>query len=209
MKKQKITFVELSDIAPGALQLRSEIDSVGIDELSNSIKQNGVMQPVTLRRREEVREVELNGVTLRSEKYEIVAGERRWRAAKKAGLTKIPCVIIGADDKNAAIASLIENLQREDLEFFDCAEAIKRIQEQFGISKGELTRRLCMSQEDIEKSLELLELSVEERTIIRCAKLSEAHARLFLRIEDDEMRFLLLKKAASARGAFLVFTVFK
>ena len=157
------------------------------------------MQPVTIRRRSDVREIELNGVIIKSEKYEIVAGERRWRAAKKAGLAKIPCVIIGADDKNAAIVSLIENLQREDLEFFDRAEALKRVQEQFGISKVELSRRLCMTQDDIEKSLELLDLNADERTIIRCAKLTEAHARLFLRVDDDELRLLLLKKAASRR----------
>lgn len=197
MKKQKIIFIETCDIAPGALQPRTEFDNAKIDELAESIRLHGVMQPVTVRKRKDVRVIELNGISIKSEKYELVAGERRWRAAKKLGVNKIPCIVSDADDKYAALMSLVENLQREDLEFFDCAEALKKVQDQFGIPQHELARKLSMSQSNLANKLRLLRLCGEERAIIREAGLSERHAREFLRVEDDELRLLLLKKAAA------------
>ncbi|HBL84407.1 MAG: hypothetical protein A2Y17_04730 [Clostridiales bacterium GWF2_38_85] len=194
MKKAKITFIDTADITPGALQPRTEFDDTKIKELADSIKLHGVMQPITIRKRDEVRVVELNGMTLKSERYEIIAGERRWRAAKQLGLRKIPCIISDADNRQAAFMSLTENLQREDLQFFDYAESIRRIQEQFSIPQNELAKRLCTSQSAIANKLRLLKLSGEERSLIREGQLSERHAREFLRVDEPEIRNKIIEK---------------
>ena len=195
MKKTKIVFIDIADIAPGGFQPRTDFDDEKIKELSESIKQHGVMQPITVRKREDVRVIELNGMLLKSERYELIAGERRWRASKLLGLGKIPCIISNATDKQAAFMSLAENLQREDLQFFDYAESIKRIQEQFSLPQTELAKRLCMSQPAIANKLRLLKLDGEERNLIREGQLTERHARELLRVDEPEQRKKLIQKA--------------
>lgn len=141
---------------PNPDQPRKRFDYDELEGLAQSIRQNGILQPVTVRRRTDGKNV----------KFELVAGERRLRAARLVGLTKIPAIETDADEKSSAVLSLIENLQRQDLNFFEEAEAVQRLVEKYSMSREEAANKLGRAQSTLSNKLRLLRLPEEMRYTI-------------------------------------------
>lgn len=171
----KVWQLEVSKIRPCPWQPRRSFDEEELRGLAASIRANGIIQPLTIRRS-------------RSGGYQLIAGERRLRAAKQAGLTKVPCIEIQADDEKAAVLSLLENLQRQDLNFFEEAEAIAGLIEEWEISQEAAAARLGKSQSALANKLRLLRLEPLLRERIQRAGLTERHARALLRLPDARQR---------------------
>ncbi|MCL2082484.1 MAG: ParB/RepB/Spo0J family partition protein [Oscillospiraceae bacterium] len=171
METRKIHMIKTDNIRPNPYQPRSVFEREGLQDLSESIRQFGVIQPLTVRRNGE------GG-------YELVAGERRLRAARMAGLCEVPCILMGIDDKQSGILALIENIQRCDLDFFEEAGGIQRLVRQFGLSQEETAKRLGKSQSAIANKLRILRHPAHIIEMIRRYGLTERHARTLLRIED-------------------------
>jgi len=173
--KDKLLTLPVGAIHPNSYQPRTHFDQGELGALSESIKLNGLLQPVTVRRRDD-------GY------YELIAGERRLRACKMAGLTKIPCVVMQMDDRKSAILGLVENVQRQDLNFFEEAESLNTLMTEWGATQSELAEKIGKSPSTIANKLRLLRLSADQRTRILSAGLGERHARALLRLEDDTAR---------------------
>ncbi len=162
-------------IVPNPNQPRKRFDYDELEGLAQSIRQNGILQPITVRQTEDGR-------------FELVSGERRLRAARLVGLTKIPAIVTEVDAQKSAVFSLIENLQRQDLDFFEEAEAIDRLISDYGMSRDELARKLGKAQSTLSNKLRLLRLPEEMRYRLSRAGLTERHARALLLLEDDARR---------------------
>lgn len=176
--KNIIYDIPLKNIAPNPNQPRKEFDERALYGLAQSIRDYGIIQPLSVR---------LTGDSSEP-KYELIAGERRLRAAKLLFMETVPCVIIDADSQISAELAIIENLQREDLNFFEQARAIYKLIENFGYTQEQTARRLSVSQSYIANKLRILKLSKEEQAIILEYGLTERHARSFIRIADDAER---------------------
>lgn len=179
-RERRLVNVKIEDIAPNPNQPRKTFDEYELHKLSESIKQNGIIVPLNVRKT--------------AEGYELIAGERRLRAAKAAGLKKVPCVICGADDQTSAVYSIIENLQRADLSVFEQAEGISRLISEYGITHADAAERLGLAQSTLSNKLRVLRLDKTERERITAARLSERHARALIRIENAEQRGEILNK---------------
>ena len=167
-------------IAPNPNQPRKYFEPQAMEELKNSIMEYGLIQPVTVRRR--------------SGEYELVAGERRFRAAQMAGLDEIPAVIIEADNDKSAILALLENLQREDLSFFEIAESYKSlIREQGTLHVGKLALKVGKSQASVANKIRLLKLPPLVKKLIRDYDLTERHARALLLLNNEEKQLEAVK----------------
>ena len=167
--------VRISEIVRNPNQPRRYFDPEAIATLAESIRQYGVLNPLTVRRT-------ANGG------YELVAGERRLRAARVAGLTDVPCLLINADGEDSSVIALVENLQRRDLDFFEEANGFKRLIEQFGLTQEEAARKVGKTQSAVANKLRLLRLSQQNMELIRCNNLTERHARALLRLNDEADR---------------------
>lgn len=167
--------LRISDIEPNPGQPRRHFDPEALQTLAESIRENGLLQPVVVRRGE-------NGL------YQIIAGERRWRACRLAGLTEIPAVILDADDLRAAQLALIENLQREDLNPIEEASGYQTLIETFGLTQEEAAQRVGRSRPAVANSLRLLALSQDLRAMVEQGRLSAGHARALLAIPDENRR---------------------
>jgi ParB family chromosome partitioning protein len=174
----RVITVPIGRVNPNPKQPRKQFDHESLLGLAQSIKQNGILQPLTVR-------ADGNG------DYELIAGERRLRAALIAGLTHVPCVQIEADENQSAVLSLIENIQRQDLNFFEEAEGIARLIESWGMTQEMLAAKLGKTQSTIANKLRLLKLSQTERNIIVEAKLTERHARALLKLGVEERASVL------------------
>ena len=174
-EKRKVQMIPVQHIVPNPNQPRHQWKEEELESLSQSIRTSGVLQPITVRRIE-------NGW------YELIAGERRLRASKKAGLTEIPALVLLCTAEESAVYALIENIQRQDLGFFEEAEAFLQISRQQKVTQEELAHRLGKSQAYVANKLRLLKLEKGERTVIQDAHLTERHARALLRIEDSDER---------------------
>ena len=163
----KVIQVDVNKIEPNPYQPRREFDD--IDGLAQSIKQNGILQPLTVRRTE-------NG-------FQLVAGERRLRAAKMLGLESVPCIPMTITERNSAMLALIENIQRRDLSFFDEAEAIAKLIDFYGMTQEDAAISLGKSQPSIANKLRLLKLDKEVQQKISEYGLTERHARALLRLK--------------------------
>lgn len=172
--RKRVIEIAVDDISPNPAQPRRFFSEKELQSLSASIRINGLLQPVIVRR---------NGTG-----YELVSGERRLRACKLAGMKTIPCLVSNYSDYKSAVLSLTENLQRQDLHFFEEAEGIRQLIENWGITEEEAAYRLGKSQPTVANKLRLLRLSEEERKKITAAGLTERHARAFLRIKNDNER---------------------
>lgn len=175
LESNKVHFIDLAMIHPNPGQPRRIFDAEGLRELSDSIRQYGVLQPLTVRKR-------LSGG------YELIAGERRLRASRIAGLKQIPCILLEADERQSSLIALIENLQRCDLDFFEEATGLQRLIHQFGLSQEETARRIGKSQSAVANKLRLLRHPPELMQSIRENGLTERHARALLRVEDLDDR---------------------
>ena len=167
--------IRISEIVRNPNQPRRYFDPEAIATLAESIRQYGVLNPLTVRRTG-------NGG------YELVAGERRLRAARVAGLTDVPCLLINADGEDSSVIALVENLQRRDLDFFEEANGFKRLIEQFGLTQEEAARKVGKTQSAVANKLRLLRLSQKNMELIRCNNLTERHARALLRLNDEADR---------------------
>lgn len=169
-------------ILPNPMQPRKNFDRESIGSLASSIEKYGIIQPISVR--------------INEGRYELVAGERRLRAAKMAGLSEIPCIIIRAEEKRSAEIALVENIQRCDLDIFEEAEAIEKLLNTSTCTQSVLAERLSMSQSALANKLRLLRFDAEQRTLIRKYKLSERHARTLLRV-PPERRSELIKRVGT------------
>lgn len=167
--------IRISEIVRNPNQPRRYFDPEAIATLAESIRQYGVLNPLTVRRTANVG-------------YELVAGERRLRAARVAGLTDVPCLLINADGEDSSVIALVENLQRRDLDFFEEANGFKRLIEQFGLTQEEAARKVGKTQSAVANKLRLLRLSQQNMELIRCNNLTERHARALLRLNDEADR---------------------
>jgi len=179
--KLNVVSIPIDEIQPNAYQPRKTFDDESLDELTNSIKTYGVLQPIVVRRRGR------SG-------YEIIAGERRWRACKRAGLKEIPAIIKDAKDMDSAILALIENIQREDLNFIEEAEGYRQLIQECGVTQEELAMKLGKSQSTIANKMRILKLPPEVIKIISQEKLTERHARSLLKLPDEKLQLEVLKR---------------
>lgn len=162
-------------IVPNPNQPRKRFDYDELENLAQSIRENGILQPITVRKRED-------------KKYELVSGERRLRAARLVGMVKIPSIVINIDDKNSAIFSIIENLQRQSLNFFEEAEAIEKLVGEYAMSREEVALKLGLAPSTVSNKLRILRLPEEMRFELARSGLTESHARALLMLEDDNQR---------------------
>ena len=169
--------LDLDMIEPNRKQPRKHFDEAALEELAASLKTYGMIQPVVVKK---------NG-----DYYELIAGERRWRAAKIAGLEKIPVVVKDWEEGEAFEAALVENLQREDLNPIEEAESYQRLQEEFLLSQEQIAQKVGKSRSAVTNSLRLLQLDPRVRNFVVENKLSGGHARALLAIEDGELQFEL------------------
>ncbi|MBQ8249601.1 MAG: ParB/RepB/Spo0J family partition protein [Clostridia bacterium] len=172
-------------IFPNPNQPRRKFDDETIIRLADSIRRYGILQPLTVRR------IESEGVF--GSLFEIVAGERRLRAAKLLGLQEIPCIILKVDSKKSAELAIIENIQRENLNLFEQASAIASLIDMYGLTQEEVARQLSTSQSFVANKLRILRLTVPEREKILKYGLTERHARALLRISSAEDRLRIIE----------------
>ena len=169
-----IVHIDVNKIIPNKNQPRKIFDENALEELSESIKNYGVIQPITVRK-------------IYDDIYEIVAGERRYKAVRMLNMETIPAVIIDVKEEDSAAMSLIENLQREDLDFIEEAMAFERLIEDFGLSQTQLAQKLGKSQSTIANKMRILKLPQSVKEKLREGNLTERHGRALLKIEDDEI----------------------
>ncbi len=175
-----VRYIKTFDIMPNENQPRKTFDEEKLQDLANSILEHGVIQPIILRKK--------------GKGYEIVAGERRWRAAIKAGLTEVPCLVRELDEEQNMLIAIIENMQREDLNPIEEAEGISRMVETFGMTQDAVSKSLGKSRPYITNSLRLLKLPDYVRDLVSEGKLSAAHGRTVITIEDEDARKKLCDK---------------
>ena len=174
-EERTLRRIRVSDIARNPNQPRKYFDPEAIAQLAESIRQYGVLNPLTVRRSP-------------SGGYELVAGERRLRAARVAGLNDVPCLVIAADNEDSSAIALVENLQRRDLDFFEEAYGFKRLIDQYGLTQEEAARKVGKTQSAVANKLRLLRLSQQNMELIRSAGLTERHARCLLRLDNEQDR---------------------
>lgn len=171
---QNITYIPVEDIVPGQMQSRRSFSREGLEELRDSIARCGILQPLTVRQK--------------GERFELIAGERRLRAAKMAGLDEVPCIVMDVDMERSGVIALIENIQRRDLSFIEEAEGIYQLIRLFGMTREQAAGCLGKSQSAIANKLRLLRLPEEVLERLRTEGLSERHARALLRLESAEQQ---------------------
>lgn len=177
---KKIISISVGRIFPNTYQPRKYFNEQALLELAESIKQYGVIQPITVR--------------AIGENYELVAGERRWRASRLAGLEYVPCNVIEITDTQSAEVALLENLQREDLNFMEEAEAYYNLINEHNFTQEEIAKRMGKKQSTIANKLRLLRLGTKIRKLCLENNLTERHARALLALPDEELQFKIINK---------------
>lgn len=176
----EIIKVMIDDIIPNTYQPRKFFDEEALNELSQSIKEHGIIQPLTVRKRGSI--------------YELVAGERRWRAARLAELSEVPCAVIEITDTESAQIALLENLQREDLNFIEEAEAYYNLIQDHNFTQEEIAVKMGKKQSTIANKLRLLKLPYKIRMLCLDNNLTERHARALLSLPDEKLQLQIIKK---------------
>lgn len=172
--------LDIDRIDPAVDQPRSIFKQDKLEELAQSIQHNGIIQPLVVRR---------NG-----ERFQLIAGERRWRAAQKAGLHKVPCIVKDVSDENVLELSLIENIQREELNPIEEANAYKKLLEKQNLTQEEIAKRVGKDRTSITNSLRLLKLPIEIQKMVEDEELSMGHARAILAVESPEKQIGFAKE---------------
>ena len=170
--EDRVIYVDINDIKPNSAQPRTHFDEDKLMELANSIKVNGVIQPLIVRDSS-------NG-------YELVAGERRWRASRLAGLSTVPCIIRDFDDRQNAIVAIIENMQREDLNPIEEAKGLKSMTEKYGFTQEQVSASLGRSRTYIANSIRLLKLPADIQEYVSSGQMTAAHGRTIINISDKK-----------------------
>ena len=170
----RVLSLPVDDICPNPNQPRRRFAPEELRELSDSIRELGVLQPLTVRPM--------------GREWELIAGERRLRAARLAGLTQVPCIVVDADEERSSLMALVENLQRKDLDFLEEALALAKLMNTFQLSQEECARRIGKSQSAVANKLRLLKLPPQALTLLRDNGFTERHARALLRLESAELQ---------------------
>ena len=178
-----VTQISVDDLAPGQYQPRTRMHKSTLEELAQSIKEQGVLQPLVVRR-------------LASGRFEIVVGERRWRAAQLAGIKSVPTIVRDLNNDETAKIALIENLQREDLNALDQAKGLMRLQREFNLSQEELGLAVGKSRSTVTNLLRLLNLASEVQALLEEGKIEMGHARSLL-VLSDEQQLVCAKRVIS------------
>lgn len=182
-----IEQIKLNEIEPNRSQARKIFDEESLEELANSIKEYGVIQPII--------------VTKKDNYYEIIAGERRWRASKKAGLDTIPAIVRDNDLQKNKEISLIENIQREDLNPIEKARGIKQLMDEHGLTQERVAEKLGMSRSGVANSVRILNLDEKVINLALQGKLTEGHCRSLMSIEDPEKQYKMAKYIIETGGS--------
>jgi ParB family chromosome partitioning protein len=177
---KNIVYIRIENIRPNPYQPRKKFERASLEELCESIKQYGIIQPINVR--------------ISGSGYELVAGERRLRAAEMAGLREIPAIILDVSDNDSAIMALIENLQREDLTYLEEAEGYQNLLSEHNLTQEELAEKIGKSQSTIANKIRLLRLSPLIKKILIDNSLTERHARALLKLHDEQLQLKVLKK---------------
>ncbi|MBE6642987.1 MAG: ParB/RepB/Spo0J family partition protein [Ruminococcaceae bacterium] len=183
---ERLVTLRLSEIEPEANQPRTIFDHEPLEELASSIATHGLLQPIVVRKGK-------NGY------YKIVAGERRWRASKMAGLSEVPVIIIEADDRKAAELSLIENLQRENLNPLEEAEAYKALIDEYDLTQEEVSSRIGKSRSAIANTMRLLNLPEDVLKLVKDRSISAGHAKALLKLNDPSLIRMVAAKTVAKK----------
>lgn len=178
-ENNRVLYILVDQIIANPAQPRKLFEPESLSELADSISRYGVIQPLSVRKR--------------NAQYELIAGERRWRAAKIAGLREVPCILMGVDNVGSSTIALIENLQRKDLDFIEEAEGIAKLINTFGLSQEEAAKKIGKSQPAVANKLRILKHSAEILDLLRKYNLTERHARALLRIERENEKNEILQ----------------
>jgi len=184
-KGTKIVYVRIDQLKPSPFQPREDFDSQQLEELAQSIREKGVIQPILVRRK--------------GEDYEIIAGERRFRAANSLNLKELPIIVKDADDQDSLELSLIENIQRQGLNPIEEAHAYKYLIDKFNVTQDKISEVLGKARASVTNTLRLLKLPQEIQDEIKKNRISFAHGRALLEVEDDNQQLRLLEKIISNR----------
>ena len=182
METGRVVFLPAKSIRPNPAQPRKVFRPEALDELAESIRRHGILQPLSVRRV--------------GNAYELIAGERRLRAAQQAGLTDVPCILMAMDEKESGMAAMVENLQRQDLDFIEEAQGIARLCSQWSMSQEQVARLLGKSQSAIANKLRILRHSDRVLAAIREAQLTERHARALLKLRNEEETLAAISEIA-------------
>ena len=185
MQTGRVVFLPVKALVPNPAQPRTVFREGCLDELAQSIRQHGILQPISVR--------------LVGSNYELIAGERRLRAAIQAGLTEVPCLVMQMTDEEAATAALVENLQRQDLDFVEQAQGIDSLVRQWNLSQEQVAKRLGMSQSGIANKLRLLRHSPQVLEALRAAELTERHARALLKLPTEAQKMQAIRVIYSSK----------
>ena len=180
-----LVSLRVDEIAPNPYQPRCVFDEDGLASMAESVRRYGILSPLSVRRRQG--------------RYELVAGERRLRAAKLAGLDEVPCIVLEVDGAESGLIALVENLQRRDLDYIEQAQGMARLISLFGLSQEECAARLGMSQSAVANKLRLLRLPEDVLDTLRGEGLTERHGRALLRLPDDDARRAVLRLIVEQR----------
>lgn len=178
--ESRILQIHVDRIFPNPHQPRTSFQPQELSRLAESIRQNGILQPLTVRQS--------------GNSYQLIAGERRLRAARIAGLTTVPCIVMDMTDRNSAILALVENIQRQDLNCFEEAAALEKLITYYGMTQEDAAAKLGRAQSTVANKLRLLRLTQEERSLILDNQLTERHARALLKLASPEERLAVLER---------------
>ena len=178
---EAVLKLRIASVEPNKGQPRKTFDDEALEQLTDSIKENGVIEPIIVQKTDRGR-------------YEIVAGERRWRAAKKAGLKEIPAIVREFTDEQRLVIALLENIQREDLNDIEEAQAYKKLIDDFGLKQEEVAKRVSKSRTAVTNSLRLLKLEPEVQSMVISGELTSGHARALIPIENPDEQKSLAEK---------------
>ena len=180
METGRVVFLPARSIRPNPNQPRRVFQPEALDELAESIRQHGILQPLSVRRKDNA--------------YELIAGERRLRAARQAGIADIPCIIMNMDDRESGMAALVENLQRQDLDFVEEAAGIAKLLQEWNMSQEQAARLLGKSQSAIANKLRILRHSAPVLQALRENGLTERHGRALLRLEGEDKKLAAIEE---------------
>ncbi len=179
METGRVIFLPARAIRPNPAQPRKLFHQQALEELADSIRNHGILQPLSVRR------VDMG--------YELISGERRLRAAQMAGLNEIPCIVMTMDEKESGMAAMIENLQRQDLDYIEEARGIRYLQDRWTLSQEQVAKILGKSQSSIANKLRILRHSVAVLDALRQGGLTERHARALLRLQSEEQKLAVIR----------------
>ncbi len=190
IKDDSLIRLPIESLVPGQYQPRRHMDQGSLEELTLSIKQQGIIQPIVVRKQE-------------NDKFEILAGERRWRAAQKAGLNEVPVIVMKADDRSAMAIAIIENMQRQNLNAIEESEALLQLAEKLSITHEQIGEMIGKSRSQVTNLLRLSSLSQPVKNLVMEGLLEMGHARALLALEDEKKQFeaaeVIAKKGLSVR----------